>query len=268
MPGCGSASTSPTTAPTSTAGPPSRGCGPSRGCWRPRWPPCCGCPPSTLTCAGRTDAGVHARGQVVHLDVDELPEGAERLARRANGVLPPDVRVRSAAVAPDGFDARFSALWRRYAYRVADRPATVDPLRRAHVLTWGRPLDEAADERRLPWRWWASTTSRRSASSARAPPRSAPCSTCCGRATPTGCWSRTSGRTRSATAWCARWSAAWSRSARGGARSSGPASVLAAAVRDPAVAVAPAHGLTLEEVGYPPDAELGARVEITRARRG
>ena len=95
----------------------------------------------TLTCAGRTDAGVHARGQVVHLDLEELPEGAERLARRANGVLAADVRVRRAVAAPEGFDARFSALWRRYAYRVADHPEAVDPLARGHVLAWPRPLD-------------------------------------------------------------------------------------------------------------------------------
>src|SRR4051812_9405309 len=81
-------------------------------------------PSVSLTCAGRTDAGVHARGQVVHVDVDELPEGTERLARRVNGVLAADVRVRRAAEAPAGFDARFSACWRRYAYRVADRPQT------------------------------------------------------------------------------------------------------------------------------------------------
>src|SRR4051794_32945650 len=102
-------------------------------------------PAVSLTCAGRTDTGVHARGQVVHTDLDELPAPAdslERLARRLNGVLADDLRVTRVVGAPPGFDARFSALWRRYAYRVADRPALVDPLRRGHVLAWPRPVDE------------------------------------------------------------------------------------------------------------------------------
>lgn len=98
---------------------------------------------STLTVAGRTDAGVHATGQVCHVDV---PEPAwERLAgsvvRRLAGLLPPDVRVPAVAVAPAGFDARFSALWRRYEYRVTDAPWGGDPLRRRDTLAWPRPLD-------------------------------------------------------------------------------------------------------------------------------
>ena len=80
-----------------------------------------------VVCAGRTDTGVHARGQVAHLDVAETDLAAsagrsqdpptEALVRRLNGILPADVRVRRAVVAAEGFDARFSALWRRYAYR-------------------------------------------------------------------------------------------------------------------------------------------------------
>jgi tRNA pseudouridine38-40 synthase len=69
---------------------------------------------------------------------------AEALARRLNGVLDPDVRIRRIGEAPAGFDARFSAVWRRYAYRVADDPGTVDPLTRGHVLAWKDPLDLAA----------------------------------------------------------------------------------------------------------------------------
>ncbi|RYE76132.1 MAG: tRNA pseudouridine(38-40) synthase TruA, partial [Myxococcales bacterium] len=111
-----------------------------------------------LTVAGRTDTGVHARGQVAHLDVpDELwattrQESKDRKSplngpfvttqRRLNGVLDPDVRIRAVTEAAEGFDARFSALWRRYCYRIADRAAYVDPLTRGHVLAWGRPLDE------------------------------------------------------------------------------------------------------------------------------
>ena len=96
--------------------------------------------PPRLTVAGRTDAGVHARGQVAHVD---LPELDPLLLRRLNGLLPPDVRVLRTSPAPDGFDARFSALSRTYRYRVADGPEAVDPLRR-DVLAWPRPLDLAA----------------------------------------------------------------------------------------------------------------------------
>ncbi len=103
-----------------------------------------------LVCAGRTDTGVHARGQVCHVDVAServarsAPQGVHRLVRRLNGILPADVRVRRTAAAPHGFDARFSALWRRYTYRVADAPTLLDPLTRGHVLTWPRELDTVA----------------------------------------------------------------------------------------------------------------------------
>ena len=87
-------------------------------------------PEVRVTVAGRTDAGVHARGQVAHLDVDrdvvEASAGRssdtplDALARRVDGIAPPDLRVRRVSEAPEGFDARFSATWRRYAYRIAD----------------------------------------------------------------------------------------------------------------------------------------------------
>ena len=83
-----------------------------------------------LTCAGRTDAGVHARGQVAHVDLD-LPdpdEVAATLARRLRRALPDDLAVRAVTVAPEGFDARFSAIWRRYTYRLTD--GVLDPLLR------------------------------------------------------------------------------------------------------------------------------------------
>ena len=101
-------------------------------------------PSVAVTCAGRTDTGVHARGQVAHVDVEpDVPE-PEQLRRRLDGVLPADIRVRRVVAAADGFDARFSAVWRRYAYRIADRPEAVDPLTRGHVLAWRRPLDVGA----------------------------------------------------------------------------------------------------------------------------
>lgn len=224
-------------------------------------------PSVELTCAGRTDAGVHARGQVVHLDLDALPEGPERLARRANGVLPADVRVLRAGVAADGFDARFSALWRRYAYRVADRPAAVDPLRRAHVLTWGRPLDEAlmnaAAAALVGEHDFAAFCKQREGATTI-------------RTLLDLMWSRDPDGLLVAHVRADAFCHSMVRSLVGCLVSIGEGrrpvewadSVLAASVRDSSVAVAPAHGLTLEEVCYPPDAELGARVEITRARRG
>ena len=108
-------------------------------------------PQVRVTVAGRTDSGVHARGQVAHLDVEPEVVTAsggrstdaplDALARRVDGILPADLRVRRISEAPDGFDARFSAIWRRYAYRIADAQELADPLVRGHVLTWPRRLD-------------------------------------------------------------------------------------------------------------------------------
>jgi tRNA pseudouridine38-40 synthase len=124
--------------------------------------------PPTLIVAGRTDAGVHARGQVAHVDLDAdgfgalenryrreessagplsdpgSPEGVDErlpaLLRRLSGVLPSDVRIHRVTVAPGGFDARFSAMSRRYAYRISDAPGGVDPLRRREVAWYSRGL--------------------------------------------------------------------------------------------------------------------------------
>ena len=220
-----------------------------------------------LTCAGRTDAGVHARGQVVHADLDALTEGPERLARRLNGVLTNDVRVRRAVEAPAGFDARFSAMWRRYAYRVADRPEAVDPLRRGQVLAWGRPVDEAvmnaAALALLGEHDFAAFCKQREGATTI-------------RTLIDLRWEREPDGLLVAHVRADAFCHSMVRSlvgcllAVGDGRRSGEwaAEVLAAERRDSAVTVAAAHGLTLEEVAYPPDAELAARVEITRARRG
>ena len=97
----------------------------------------------TLVCAGRTDAGVHARGQVAHVDLadEETPPraAADLLERRLRRALPADVVVRRVTVAPEGFDARFSAIWRHYVYRLTDRP--LDPLTRRTVVAVPQPLD-------------------------------------------------------------------------------------------------------------------------------
>jgi tRNA pseudouridine38-40 synthase len=224
-------------------------------------------PSVALTCAGRTDAGVHARGQVVHVDLEDLPEGPDRLLRRVNGVLAADLRVRRAAEAPLGFDARFSAVWRRYAYRVADSPAAADPLERGHVLAWPRPLDVAAMASAsgplLGLQDFASFCKQRDGATTI-------------RTLLDLTWTREPDGVVVATVRADAFCHSMVRSLVGcllavgeGRRPvSWPAEVLAAGARDAAVAVAPAHGLTLEEVGYPPDDELAARSEQTRARRG
>jgi len=111
-----------------------------------------------LVVAGRTDAGVHAAGQVAHVDLDEEQWGrvearhgraahdpAGSLAGRMRGVLGayPDATVARTSIAPEGFDARFSAVWRRYRYRLADDVAGYDPLRRANTTTHRGALDVA-----------------------------------------------------------------------------------------------------------------------------
>jgi tRNA pseudouridine38-40 synthase len=90
-----------------------------------------------LTAAGRTDRGVHARGQVASHAGDPAP------ARSLNGVLPHDIGVLSSEAAPDGFDARGHARSRTYRYRVLTR-AVRSPFERDRALWWPRPLDRAA----------------------------------------------------------------------------------------------------------------------------
>jgi tRNA pseudouridine38-40 synthase len=95
-----------------------------------------------LSVAGRTDAGVHALGQVVSFSADGGPP-PERAAAALNGVLPDDVAVVSSEAAPDGFSARFSAVGRSYRYRVWRRPVH-SPLERRRSFWFPRPVDEEA----------------------------------------------------------------------------------------------------------------------------
>jgi len=230
-------------------------------------------PSVTLVCAGRTDTGVHARGQVVHVDLDEQVLTAARgrdagspteaLARRLNGVLPADLRVRRVVTAPDGFDARFSPLWRRYAYRICD--GVPDPLRRGHVLAWPRPLDadtmNDASARLLGLDDFAAFCKRRTGATTV-------------RTLLDLAWQRDgdllTGTVR-ADAFCHHMvrSLVGSLVAVGEGRRpvAWPADLLAAGSRDARVLVVPAHGLTLEEVAYPADDDLLARADETRARR-
>jgi tRNA pseudouridine38-40 synthase len=95
----------------------------------------------TTVGAGRTDAGVHARGQVVHADVPARLD-PERVRRALTGALGSAIVVREAGWAPTGFDARHSARGRTYVYRIDDSGAP-DPLLRGSVLAWSRPLEVA-----------------------------------------------------------------------------------------------------------------------------
>lgn len=95
--------------------------------------------PATTAVAGRTDAGVHALGQVISFEHDAEVD-TDRLMRGLNGLVGPEVSVRSVAIAPSGFSARFSATWRRYRYEVEMAPAQ-NPLDRTHVWHVGRDLD-------------------------------------------------------------------------------------------------------------------------------
>ena len=230
-----------------------------------------------LTVAGRTDAGVHARGQVAHLDLPAEIWAAEgdKLRRRLAGRLPGDVRVWRVAEAPAGFDARFSAIWRRYAYRVCDHPAGVDPLRRSHVLWHDRVLDvglmnEAAELLVGEHDFAAYCKKREGATTIRELLdfrwERLPGDALLGPALP----GLVVGTVR-ADAFCHNMVRALVGSmllVGGGQRPvSFPGEVLAGGVRNSAVNVVRPHGLTLEEVGYPADDELAARNRAARNLR-
>jgi tRNA pseudouridine38-40 synthase len=93
--------------------------------------------------AGRTDAGVHATGQVIHVDVPDTVN-LEELGYKLNRILDTDVRVMNVSVAPVAFHARFSALRRHYTYKILDANQVISPLHRFDVTSWYRPLDIAA----------------------------------------------------------------------------------------------------------------------------
>lgn len=237
-------------------------------------------PSVRLAVAGRTDAGVHSRGQVAHLDVPrEVWEAVvgrsgrapgDALVSRLAGVLPTDVVVHRAAPAPQGFDARFSALRRRYSYRIADRPELRDPLTRDWVL-WNRAgLDVAAMDRAcqplLGLRDFAAYCRPREGASTI-------------RELQELRWTRVEdGPERGlvvssvqADAFChnmVRALVGASLAVGEGRRDEEwPAKVLEGRRRDSGAGVVPAHGLVLEEVVYPADDELAARAERIRARR-
>jgi tRNA pseudouridine38-40 synthase len=90
--------------------------------------------------AGRTDAGVHATGQVIHVDVPEILELSD-LAYKLNRILDEDIRINQISIAPPAFHARFSALRRYYEYRILDENKVIPPLARFNTESWYRPLD-------------------------------------------------------------------------------------------------------------------------------
>lgn len=229
-----------------------------------------------LVVAGRTDSGVHATGQVCHIDAPwsgwlALPGRSDldppaAMVRRLTGTLPDDVRVRTAAIAPAGFDARFSALRRRYAYRVCDHPAGLPPLRRHDVFWNRRPVDVAAMDdaaRRLVGLHDFAAFCRRREGATTV------------RTLLEYSWSRDGEGLVVARVVADAFCHSMVRALVGallavgeGRRGLGwPARVLAGRVRDPAVNVAPPHGLVLEEVVYPPDGELAERARQARRMR-
>jgi len=90
--------------------------------------------------AGRTDAGVHATGQVIHVDIPDSI-AIEDLAYKLNRILDEDIRINRIEVAPPAFHARFSALRRYYQYRILDENKVIQPLARLNTAGWYRPLD-------------------------------------------------------------------------------------------------------------------------------
>ena len=90
--------------------------------------------------AGRTDAGVHATGQVIHVDLPETLELTD-LAYKLNRILDEDIRINQITIAPPAFHARFSALRRYYEYRILDENKVIPPLARFNTESWYRPLD-------------------------------------------------------------------------------------------------------------------------------
>ena len=234
--------------------------------------------PLRLFAAGRTDSGVHATGQVAHVDVpaDHLGHAYPRgdhagepefapLVRRLARFLPEDVRVRQIIRAPTGFDARFSALRRHYTYRISLALHGVDPHDARFVTSWPRPLDvdamALASQSLLGLHDFAAFCRHRpGATTIRELQRMdwvRDGDLVTAHVTADAfCWSMVRslvgallavGEGRREPAWCA--------------------TLLTATARSSDFAAAPARGLSLVGVDYPPDDQLAARVAVTRDTR-
>ncbi|MGB3486415.1 MAG: tRNA pseudouridine(38-40) synthase TruA [Mycobacterium sp.] len=234
--------------------------------------------PLVVCAAGRTDAGVHATGQVAHVDIPvaAVPAAYPRtprpgepefrtLVRRLGKFLPADVRVRDIVRAPAGFDARFSALRRHYRYRLSTAPYGVEPLQARYITAWPRPLDveamRVASQHLLGLQDFAAFCRHREGATTIRDLQALE-------------WQQDGDlitATVTADAFC--WNMV--RSLVGAVVAVGehrrPADwlggLLAETRRSSDVAAAPARGLTLVGVDYPPDDELAGRTLVTRDRR-
>lgn len=234
-----------------------------------------------LVVAGRTDAGVHAADQVAHVDLDEgqwarvqarhgqaAVDPAGSLARRIRGVLGayPDVTVTRTSLAPEGFDARFSAVWRRYRYRLADARAGYDPMRRHDTTTLKVALDEQTMDAA------AQTLIGLHDFAAYCKPREEATTI---RTLLDYRWQRDAEGVLVAEVRADAFCHSMVRALVGACAAVGEGKLSVddvARLRDElartsAFKVLPARGLTLAEVGYPADDLLAARAEQTRARR-
>ncbi|MCU1424259.1 MAG: truA [Microbacteriaceae bacterium] len=242
-------------------------------------------PAPVLTVAGRTDAGVHALGQVAHVDLTPAQvaklerhrgkaaspqtSAPATLQRRLNGIagLNSDVWITGVSWAPEGFDARFSAVWRRYEYRIADATAPRNPLVRSHTLWHPVPLDGAAMDLAafslVGLHDWASYCKPRDGSTTI-------------RDLQQFRWQRRDDGVLVARVVADAFCHSMVRALVGacvavGEHKLGIESVVEIREQMSRISdfkVMPAKGLTLMEVGYPDDADLGERAEQTRARRG
>ena len=230
-----------------------------------------------LTVAGRTDAGVHSAGQVAHFDVPSealdqrsIDGDPAKLVRRLAKLLPEDVRVHACTAAPEGFDARFSALQRHYVYRITTHPRGALPTRARDTAQLPKPVDIDAMQE-------AATTLvglHDFAAFCKAKPHATTIRDLhsfewVDVSTPTEpqlyearvcadafCWSMV----RSLVGCCLR--------VGEGARDVDfAAAMLAESQRSSQIPLAPAKGLSLVRVDYPADEELAARAAVTRDRR-
>jgi tRNA pseudouridine38-40 synthase len=225
-----------------------------------------------LVCAGRTDAGVHARGQVAHLDLDPalITDGGDALSRRLNRVLGGDCVVRRISAAPPGFDARFAAIWRRYVYRLSDASRPPDPLYRYQIaevppaVDLARFNEEAAALLGLK-DFGAFCRHREGSTTIRTLLELS------GQRVAAGPMAGVVECTVRADAFCHSMVrsliGALVAVAAGQRDHEWLVGVSEQAVRDSTITVMPAAGLTLEEVGYPPDHQLAARVLEARTVR-
>ncbi|KAA8723811.1 tRNA pseudouridine(38-40) synthase TruA [Corynebacterium spheniscorum] len=234
-------------------------------------------PELQLTVAGRTDAGVHATAQVAHFDVPDealqqrsIDGDPNRLVRRLARLLPEDVRVHACTEVPDTFDARFSALRRHYRYRITTHPRGALPTRTIDTATWPRPVDlplmQAAADTLLGLHDFAAFCKPREyATTIRtlerfdwhdASTEEEPQLYIAEVTADAFCWNMV----RSLVGTCLA-------IGQGQQAPNFTAELLNLRHRSPQVRPAPARGLTLSGVDYPPPADLEKRALKTRAKR-